>query len=169
VYVETWFGAVSKPAIILDIDETSLSNWPAIAADDFGIIADGKCDGLPKGPCGWRAWQLSAKAPALATTLELFKAATSNGIAVFFITGRNGDIDMRTATRDVGYGGWTELIMRPDGSHTASAADYKAPERAKIAARGFTIIANVGDQKSDLDGGYAERTFRVPNPFYYVP
>jgi hypothetical protein len=98
VYVETWFGAVSKPAIILDIDETSLSNWPAIAADDFGIIADGKCDGLPKGPCGWRAWQLSAKAPALATTLELFKAATSNGIAVFFITGRNGDIDMRTAT-----------------------------------------------------------------------
>lgn len=173
VYVETRFGAVSKPAIILDIDETSLSNWPAIAADDFGIIWDGKCDNLPKGPCGGIAWLLLAKAPVLAPTLELFKAATSKGIAVFFITNRNGDPDMRTATeknlRDVGYDGWTELIMKPDGSHTASAADYKAPERAKIAARGFTIIANVGDQESDLDGGYAERTFRVPNPFYYVP
>jgi acid phosphatase len=46
---------------------------------------------------------------------------------------------------------------------------FKRAERAKIAARGFTIVANVGDQQSDLDGGYAERTFRVPNPFYFLP
>ena len=36
-------------------------------------------------------------------------------------------------------------------------------------AQGFTIIANVGDQPSDLAGGYAERTFLVPNPFYRIP
>jgi hypothetical protein len=29
-------------------------------------------------------------------------------------------------------------------------------------------IANVGDQPSDLAGGYAERTFLVPNPFYRI-
>ena len=28
-YMERRAGAVSKPAIVLDIDETSLSNWPA--------------------------------------------------------------------------------------------------------------------------------------------
>ncbi len=116
---------------------------------------------------------LSAQAPALTATLELFKAAKSKGIAVFFITGRNGDDETRAATeknlRLAGYEGWTGFIMRPAGSHTPSAADYKAPERAKIAARGFTIIANIGDQRSDLDGGYAERTFRVPNPFYFIP
>jgi hypothetical protein len=172
VYVETRAGLVPNPAIVLDIDETSLSNWQEILADDFGYIGDGPCT-LPQGPCGERAWELSSQAPALLPTLELFKAARARGIAVFFITGRNGDEETRAATernlRQAGYEGWAELIMRPAGSHTASAADYKAPERAKIAARGFTILATIGDQKSDLDGGYAERAFRVPNPFYYIP
>jgi acid phosphatase len=173
VYVETRAGVVDKPAIVLDIDETSLSNWPEVLANDFGYIGDGECNALPKGPCGEHAWELSAKAPPLQPTLELFLAAKAKGIAIFFITGRTGDDATRAATeknlRAAGYEGWTELIMRPVGTSTASAADYKAPERAKIAARHFTIIANVGDQKSDLDGGYAERTFRVPNPFYYIP
>jgi hypothetical protein len=173
VYVETRAGAVDKPAMVLDIDETSLSNWREIVANDFGYIAGGNCAALPNGPCGEHAWELSAEAPALAPTLALFNAAKAKGVAIFFITGRTGDPDLRAATeknlRAAGYDGWTELIMRPVGSHTDSAADYKAPERAKIAARGLTIIANVGDQKSDLDGGYAERTFRVPNPYYYIP
>jgi hypothetical protein len=30
------------------------------------------------------------------------------------------------------------------------------------------IIANLGDQFSDLAGGYAERTFKLPNPFYSI-
>jgi hypothetical protein len=138
VYVETRAGLVANPAIVLDIDETSLSNWPEILADDFGYIGDGPCT-LPQGPCGERAWELSAQAPAMLPTLELFKAARAKGIVVFFITGRNGDEETRAATernlRQAGYEGWAELIMRPAGSHTASAADYKAPERAKIAAR----------------------------------
>jgi hypothetical protein len=71
--------------------------------------------------------------------------------------------------RKVGYDDWSALIMRPAGTSTASAADYKAPERAKIAAQGFTIIANVGDQPSDLAGGNAERVYLVPNPFYRIP
>ena len=41
--------------------------------------------------------------------------------------------------------------------------------RAKIAAQGFTIIANVGDQPSDLAGGCVERAFLLPNPFYRIP
>jgi len=69
----------------------------------------------------------------------------------------------------VGYDGWTEMVMRPSGTATKSAADYKAPERAKIAAKGITIIANIGDQPSDLSGGYAERTFLLPDPFYRIP
>jgi hypothetical protein len=27
----------------------------------------------------------------------------------------------------------------------------------------------MGDQLSDLEGGYAERTFKLPNPFYWIP
>jgi hypothetical protein len=35
--------------------------------------------------------------------------------------------------------------------------------------QGYTIIANMGDQPSDLDGGLSERTFLLPNPFYRIP
>jgi hypothetical protein len=30
-------------------------------------------------------------------------------------------------------------------------------------------VLNMGDQLSDLEGGYAERTFKLPNPFYWIP
>jgi acid phosphatase len=59
--------------------------------------------------------------------------------------------------------------MEPVGAHFASAADFKTPQRAAIQGRGYTIIANIGDQPSDLDGGFAERTYLLPNPFYRIP
>ena len=168
-YVEDRAGEVERPALVLDIDETALTNWPEIEVNDFGYIPNGPCR-MPKGPCGVRAWELLGRAKPIVPTLELFDAAKTKGVAVFFVTGR--DETERPATernlRAAGYRGWTALIMRPAGVHTASAADFKAPERAKIAAKGYTIIANVGDQPSDLEGGYAERSFLLPNPFYRV-
>ena len=61
--------------------------------------------------------------------------------------------------------------MRPCTSlmQTYSAADFKAPQRQAIEREGYTIIANVGDQPSDLEGGFSERTFPLPNPFYRIP
>ena len=60
------------------------------------------------------------------------------------------------------------MILLPEATF-ASAADFKAPERRKIAERGYTIVLSLGDQESDLKGGYAERTFKLPNPVYYLP
>src|SRR3989442_3862416 len=169
-YVERRASVARMPALILDIDETALSNWPRIQANDYGGSVNGPCD-LPAGPCGLISWQLSAKAEAIAPTLALFNAAKAKGVGIFFITGR--DERLRAATEMnlhmAGYNGWAELIMRPAGGSTPSASDFKAPERAKISAKGFTIIANVGDQPSDLNGGYSERTFLVPDPFYRIP
>jgi acid phosphatase len=59
--------------------------------------------------------------------------------------------------------------MEPVGAHFASAADFKAPQRGDIEEQGYTIIANVGDQPSDLEGGFAERIYLLPNPFYRIP
>ena len=39
---------VDRPAVVFDIDETALSNWEAIKANDFGRVMDGPCDRLPK-------------------------------------------------------------------------------------------------------------------------
>ena len=47
-------------------------------------------------------------------------------------------------------------------------ADDEAEFGQKLAQK-LTIIASVGDQWSDLDGGYAERVFKLPNPFYFIP
>jgi acid phosphatase len=44
-----------------------------------------------------------------------------------------------------------------------------APQRRQIEQQGYTIIANIGDQPSDLDGGFSEQTYLLPNPFYRVP
>jgi HAD superfamily, subfamily IIIB (Acid phosphatase) len=61
------------------------------------------------------------------------------------------------------------VILLPEGAHFASAVDFKAPERRKIAEQGYTILLSMGDQQSDLDGGYAEHTFKLPSPVYYLP
>jgi predicted secreted acid phosphatase len=169
-YVTRRAPSLRKPAIVLDIDETSLSNWPEIQANDYGRFTNGPCN-LPEGPCGSASWVASAQAEAIQPTLQLFRAAKTKGVSIFFITGRSETAREATEVNlhKAGYDGWTALIMRPAGTSTPSAADYKAPERAKIAAQGYTIIANVGDQPSDLSGGNAQRTYLVPNPFYRVP
>ena len=71
--------------------------------------------------------------------------------------------------QSTGYTGYTDLIMEPVHAHYDSAADFKAPQRAHIEDMGYTIIANVGDQPSDLDGGFSEQTYLLPNPFYRIP
>jgi acid phosphatase len=161
---------VENPAVVFDVDETALSNWPVIQADDYGRFVNGDCE-LPDGPCGWRAWDLTGQSPAIESTREVFAEAIEQGAAVFFITGR--DETQRAATEknlsDAGYGGYTELVLAPTGVHFASAADFKAPQRAAIEAAGYTVVANVGDQPSDLAGGHAQATFLLPNPFYRIP
>jgi acid phosphatase len=172
-HVERRAMQVKKPAIVLDVDETALSNWRQMLANDFGYIVEGPCDMQRGFACGGRAWEKSAQAEPIKPTLTLFNSAKRKGVAIFFITGRMDGAQERAALetnlRRAGYEGWTELIMRPPGLKASSAADFKAAERAKIERRGFRIIANVGDQLSDLRGGHAERRFKVPNPFYFIP
>jgi HAD superfamily, subfamily IIIB (Acid phosphatase) len=170
-----WIGEqaprVVRPAVVFDIDETALSNWEAIKANDFGRVIDGPCNQLPQGPCGWQAWDLRASSTVIPPTMDVYTTARDRGAAIFFITGRPES--QRAATErnlaTVGYTGYKQLIMEPTGAHYVSAADFKAPQRAQIEQQGYTIIANVGDQPSDLDGGFSQRTYLLPNPFYRIP
>jgi predicted secreted acid phosphatase len=160
-----------RPAVVFDIDETALSNWEVIKANDFGRVINGPCTALPAGPCGWRAWDLTAQSTVIQPTLDIYNAAKDHGAAIFFITGR--DETQRAATernlQAVGYTGYTGLLMPAPGAQYVSAADFKAPQRALIEQQGYTIIANIGDQPSDLAGGHSEQTFLLPDPFYRIP
>jgi len=46
---------------------------------------------------------------------------------------------------------------------------YKSATRAHIESLGYDIVADFGDQYSDLTGGHADRTFKMPNPNYFLP
>ena len=160
---------VTKPAIVLDIDETSLSNWQAYRLNGWGRILTGGCD-LEKGPCSIRAWQMLGTSKALPPTLTLARRAKAMGVAVFFISGRPAtlkDVTERNL-RDQGYEP-DGVIVLPEGAAFKSAVDFKAPERRKLTEAGYTIVLSMGDQQSDLAGGYAERTFKLPNPVYFLP
>jgi hypothetical protein len=144
-----------KPAIVLDIDETSLSNYSGLAATNFSAA------GLVPGAA-------AGSDPAIQPTLDLYSYARSKAVDVFFVTGRP-DI-ARTPTdsnlQSVGYDQGYTLITKPSGIDTIP---YKSGERAKIEEQGFEILVNVGDQDSDLAGGHARRAFKLPNPMYFIP
>jgi hypothetical protein len=178
-WIKTRAPQVNRPAIVLDIDETSLSNWEQIYHNQFAYFPSGNCDLKSIAPCGQRDWELAAGAVAVAPTLSLTKSLKeirgkdNSEVAYFFVTGRYDDPFERLATewnlRKVGYEGWRQLFMRPESSRSDRFVScYKTGARGQIEAQGFTVIANIGDQLSDLVGEHAEKKFRVPNPFYFI-
>ena len=90
---------------------------------------------------------------------------------------------------DIGHGSFTDGLFTkpPVGSYpaylnkpeycaaaiTAGAScptiQYKSGTRAYIESLGYNIVANFGDQFSDLKGGFADKTFKMPNPNYFLP
>jgi predicted secreted acid phosphatase len=155
---DTGKGADRKPALVLDIDETSLSNWSAIVADGFVY-----------GPKS-QAEAVDEIGTAIAPTLELYTLARSRGVAVFFITGRPEA--QRAPTEDnlkrEGFTDAAGVVLKP-ADFKGSTVAYKSGARAAIEQQGYRIIASVGDQYSDLAGGHEARGFKLPNPFYYLP
>jgi predicted secreted acid phosphatase len=100
---------------VLDIDETSLSNWPAYRLNGWGRVVGDGCD-LSEGPCGLRAWQAPGRSKAMGPVLSLAQWAHELGVAVFFISARPANL--RTATernlREQGYQ-WDGIVVLPEG------------------------------------------------------
>ena len=67
-----------------------------------------------------------------------------------------------------GLRGWQQLFLKPDAS-TDTTVQYKSGARADIEGQGYRIVANVGDQYSDLAGGHEDIGFKLANPFYFLP
>lgn len=148
-----------KPAIVLDIDETSVSNYPLFERLDFGYI-----------PAEWDRWVSQGEAKALPATFELYQFARSKGVAVFFLSARDESEREQTVQNlsKAGYTEYQELILKNESSPHVS-ADYKAEQRRRLTEQGWSIVVNLGDQLSDLQGGYAEGAFKLPNPMYFIP
>ncbi|MHB1673585.1 MAG: HAD family acid phosphatase [Acidobacteriaceae bacterium] len=148
-------------ALVLDVDETALSNWDEERQDDFGYIAK-----------DWNEWVDKKQATAIEGTLRLYNDAVKHGVSVFFITGRSQAQEEATADnlKAVGYRNWVHLAARGPHPRGQTVVQFKSEERKKIVDEGYRIILNVGDQMSDLNGSpQAEVSVKLPNPFYYIP
>jgi predicted secreted acid phosphatase len=145
-------------ALVLDIDETTLSNYSAIEADNFTFGTHSQNEAVDE------------VGTAIAPTKRLFDDAKARGIAVFFITGRGEAVRAPTEhnlARE-GFTGYQQLVLKPAG-FSGTTVKYKSGAQEAIEQQGYKIVANVGDQYSDLAGGHAALAFKYANPFYFLP
>jgi len=150
-----------KPAIVLDIDDTSLTQYPCRKPGDLPFD-----DASAGASC-----VASGRLPAIVETRAIYRLAQRRGVRVFMITGR--PTPARDATvanlREAGYAGRYKLILRPVGDLSApSVVPYKSGERRRIVRAGYDILVNIGDQYSDLKGGFADHRIKLPNPMYFI-
>ena len=113
---------------------------------------------------------LAADAPAIKPMLQFYDDALKRGVTIFFVTGRHESVRLATIKnlKYAGYHDWKGLYLRPENDKRASVIPFKSQTRATISKEGYTIIASIGDQYSDLKGGHAEHTYKLPNPYYYL-
>jgi predicted secreted acid phosphatase len=147
-------------AIVLDIDETLLSNWQYLRETDFSLQ-----------PGTFATWVKTEHAVALQPMRDIFNRAHAYRIPIFLVTGRSEALRAATIRdlEDAGYWGWSGLYMKPLNYKDSSIIPFKSGVRKMLSDHGYDIILNVGDQHSDLDGGYARHRVKLPNPFYYIP
>ena len=147
---------LQRPAIVIDVDDTALSTYGCMKAAGFD---------RGEAQCGAKA-----TLPAIPATRGLYRMARRHDVAVFFITGRHASARdvTRANLRRAGYESWQGLRMRPDDQPASRRDGWKARSRRAIERRGYRIVVNVGDQRSDLDGGHALRRFKLPNPMYVI-
>jgi hypothetical protein len=158
------------PAIVFDIDDTALSTYECQKdAGEFGgtelllCVIEAGVDNTLQGE----------GLPRIDPVYKLYRKARRLGVDIFFITGRPRSA--RPISREnlhaQGYTGHFELITYPAllPETSASLIPYKSGERARIERRGYEVLVNIGDQESDLKGGFANRKFLVPNPMYFTP
>jgi predicted secreted acid phosphatase len=145
----------ANPAVVLDIDETSLSNYDCLDEVDFALTGLVTC-------------VVMSRSTVIKPARRFVARAQRRGVRVFFITGapsalaasRLGNLRAR------GFGGSLTVIGKPPTDTNDSVVPYKSGARALLELAGYNILVNIGDQQSDLAGGHARRSVKLPNPIY---
>lgn len=125
-----------RQAIVFDIDNTTLET-------DFGF---------------------SFPQPANKPVLNVARYAQEHGVALFFVTARPGIIYLPTEY-NLEHDGYdvSGLYVRGLFDLFKDVAAYKTAQRVDIENNGYTIIANIGNSATDLSGGHAEKTYKLPD------
>ncbi len=166
------------PAVLFDIDDTTLNTYSYEIFSNFVFNPTTNAAFVNAGS--------ASVFPAVPGMVALEQKALAKGYQVFFLTGRSkiATPDQTAGTianlEDAGYTvdpthvylkdatGASEPWLAPCAP-TCTTTQYKSLTRQHIESLGFDIAANFGDQFSDLNGGFADKTFKIPNPMYFLP
>ncbi len=164
----------NRPAVVFDADDTTL--WTYDMEDDaMAFNFD---------PALQDEWVQDQRFPAVPGMKRVVKAAQKAGCKVIGLTGRGADqrkATLQNLRKFYGDAFRSKLYFTKwaDGEQPSyvtcevedecTRVEYKAQTRA-YAERKFNvkIIANFGDQFSDLIGGHG-KPVKLPNPTYYLP
>jgi hypothetical protein len=163
-------------AILFDVDDTTLNTYSYEIYSQFIYNPTSNAAFVNAGS--------ASVFPAVPGMVDLETKAQDKGYKVFFLTGRPGTQRDGTVDNlvDAGYTGISpadssNLYLKDYDADTwlspcapsCSTIEYKSLTRQHIESLGYDIVANFGDQYSDLSGGFADRTYKIPNPNYYLP
>jgi predicted secreted acid phosphatase len=179
-----------QKAIVLDVDDTTLATWNYEIASNWAFN--------PATNATFVLGQLFPAVPGMvqmvnAAAGEGYAIFFLTGRPQTQEAATLGNLGSDSVGVDAGYAAPTTLSNGEDGLFTKPAiADYpdylktacadelaagkscttvhyKTATRAHIESLGYEIVGNFGDQFSDLVGGHADRTFKLPNPNYFLP
>ncbi|MEU3192653.1 HAD family acid phosphatase [Streptomyces sp. NPDC006992] len=164
-------GSDDKPALVVDVDDTTLLTYNFERRIGYHYTPQAQDDYL----------RTTDMDPVFGMR-KLVNWAHDKGITVFLVTGRKEyqrDWSVRNLKK-VGYRTPVDkrhFFLKDEenpppylkcGSECTT-IEYKSGTRKHIEAQGYDILANFGDQYSDLKGGHSGRTVKMPNPMYYLP
>ena len=145
--------------VIFDVDETALNNYGLAKQMDFGYVYD-----LNK------KWNEELKAPAIKQTQDLYLYLLNRGFKIIFLTGRNSneyDVTYKNLIQ-TGYTVFDTLITQREDEQNLKTQQFKSTKRAELAAQGYEIVGNIGDQWTDLNGPYSGIQIKIPNYLYEI-
>lgn len=147
-----------KLVAVFDIDDTALLTYDCMKAGSFTDSRRSLC--VVTGPH-----------TPIAGTLKLYRWAQARRVTIAFVTGRPELV--RRVTVDqltrAGFRGRYDLRLRPDADRRESVVPFKSSARKSLQRGGRKVVLSIGDQRSDLAGGFAQRTFKLPNTMYGLP
>ncbi|MDX2541103.1 HAD family acid phosphatase [Streptomyces sp. WI04-05B] len=164
-----------KPAVVFDIDDTLLLSLDYEKKTNYTYNS-----------ATWTEYVAKADRPAVFGTPELVAYAKAKGVEVFYNSGLKesqrdaavanlkkvgADINLDAAhmfLKDAANPPAYLSACATPGTWTCTTVQYKSGTRKHIEDLGYDVIANFGDQYSDLEGGYADKTYKLPNPTYFV-
>ncbi|MFF4897618.1 HAD family acid phosphatase [Streptomyces sp. NPDC001068] len=165
-----------RPAVVFDIDDTLLLSLDYEKRYNYTYNS-----------ATWAAYVNRADRPGVFGSAELVRYAQQKGVEVFYNSGlaeaqRTAAVENlkkigADVNLDAGHMFLKDAANPPSylngcatpGSWTCTTVQYKSGTRRHIEKDlGYDIVANFGDQYSDLDGGHADRTYKLPNPTYFV-